>query len=326
MNAPSDNRVTIYDVAREAGTSIGTVSRVLNDRKHVAAATKTRVLEAATKLGFTPMLAAPRVCIGFVTQEISKAHEVGYAGAVLSALTNHASRRGVSLEILPLHDIGNATARHVHGLIGLLFGKAADDLARVRHMPVVLLNNLAGPEHCHVVATDHAQGTQLGTRHLIERGHTRIALLQVAADDWGSREREKGYREAFREAGLAAPKDLVACLEDNSVERVLKPLLARGPTALIASGEDLSLAIIDVLSRGLGVRVPDDLSVITYEVPIVSSLVAPPQTTIAQPWEELSYKAIETMLAVLKRGNAGPPVRIILPNELLSRASVKRVK
>jgi LacI family transcriptional regulator len=292
----------------------------------VAAATKTRVLDAAAKLGFSPMLAAPRICIGFTAQEIAKAHEVGYAGAVLSALTNHASRRGVSLEIMPLKEFKGTPPRHINGLIGLLFGKAADEIAAVKHIPVVLLNNLAGPAHFHAVASDHAQGMSLGTRHLIERGHTRIATLQVCAEDWGSRERERGYRDAFREAGIAVPAGLNAYVEHHAVERALKPLLDKKITALIVSGEDLSLAVIDVLSHHMNVRIPDDLSVVTYEVPIVSSLVTPPQTTIAQPWEELSYKAIETMLAVMKRGNAGAPARIVLKNELLTRSSVMRLR
>lgn len=322
MTKEPQNKATIFDVAREAGVSIGTVSRVLNNRKEVSDATRERVLAAAKRVKYMPQLTTRRVSLGVVMREIEEVHEVGYIGAVICELANQAARRGAVLELVPLRDIERIYQHYLQGLIGILFGDAAEALKGITHIPVFLINNMPKKSAFHVAATDHAQGARMGAGYLLERGHRRIALVQIEKDDWGASERERGFREAFKQAGVPVPEDLITYLESWSVEKAFDPVLQREPTAVFSCGEDLSIAITDALVHRMRLKIPDDLSLLGYEVPLVSRMLTPPQTTVAQPWTDLARAAVDGILAAIK----APPRRpqhIILPNKLIERDSVR---
>ncbi|MBN1268919.1 MAG: LacI family DNA-binding transcriptional regulator [Kiritimatiellae bacterium] len=322
MPKPSDQEGTIYDVAREAGVSIGTVSRVFNNKGEVAARTRETVLRAARRVNYMPRLTARRIHIGVVVQEVKPIHELGYVGTVMCELSNHAARRGVTLEIVRLNDIETVYTRHLRGLIGVVFGEASGILRQVTHIPVLLINNVLEKGSFHSVATDHAQGVRMATEYLLERGHRRIVCLQIEGNEWGARAREQGYREAHAAAGVKVREELVATLEDRSIEQVFDPLLKHKPTAVLACGEDLSIAMADELRNRLKIRVPQDLSVISYEIPLVSALLSPPQTTVEQPWRTMARHAVDELVKAIQK-KVREPVRMWLPNRLIERASVR---
>lgn len=313
---------TIYDVAREAGVSTGTISRVLNHRPKVAETTRVRVLETVKRLGFMPQLTTRRVTVGLVVQDIEEIHESAYMGRVFCQLANHAFRRGVVLEIVHLEEIERLYEHYLQGLIGVVFGKATAKLDAVQDVPIVLINNVPAGERYHTVATDHAEGARKGTTYLLEHGHRRIALVQIEKNEWGAQAREQGYREAFRAAQVEVDEDLLIYLESRSVEDAFDPVLGHKPTAIFVGGEDLSLAIAGSLSNRLGIRVPEEISLMTYEVPVTSALSHPPLTTIAQPWAQLACTALDTVLAVI-HNKVSVPQHIVLPNCLIERASVR---
>ncbi len=316
---------TIYDVARESGVSIGTVSRVMNNRHNVAPETRRQVLAAAKRLGFMPQLTTRRITVGLVMQEIETVHEVGYAGSVICELINHAARRGVVLEVVPLKELERVYQHYTQGLIGLVFGPATERLLKIQHIPVFLINNIPAQGTFHVVATDHAQGARLGTEYLLKKGHRRIALVQIESDEWGARERERGFREAFLSAGVPVPKELIVYLESRPVDETLGKVLLGKPTALFTGGEDLSIAILEELGQRLKLRVPRDISLLTYEIPVVSKILTPSQTTIAQPWPEMARLALDGLLNELRAPSAAP-LRTLLGNRLIERGSVRDIR
>ena len=106
------------------------------------------------------------------------------------------------------------------------------------------------------------------------------------------------------------------------MEKAIVPLIEAKVTALIVCGEDLSLLANKILLHKLRIRIPDDLSLITYEIPQVSSLLTPQQTTVAQPWRDLGQCAVDTVLNLMDRQPAKPQ-RILLPNKLMLRKSVR---
>jgi len=321
----NEARATIYDVARVAGVSIGTVSRVLNKRKDVAAATRERVLEAVKEVRYMPMQTTRRVTLGLVMQEIQEVHEAGYIGKVLVELTNHAARKGALLEVIPVDDIERIHANYIQGLVGILFGESTAFISDITHIPVCLINNLAERHRFHTVSTDHAEGAYMGTKHLLDHGHRRIALVQIETADWGSRERERGYRRAHSEARADVEEDLIVYLEDWSIQDAFDPILAREPTALFIGGEDLSVAITSDLVNRLHVKIPEELSLVTYEVPVLSSMVPPPQTTIAQPWAEMARAALDILLDVIESPTDEIRHREF-SNRLIERASVRDLR
>lgn len=312
---------TIFDVAREAGVSIGTVSRVFNGKPDVADATRSLVLEAAKRVDYRPQVSRRRVSVGLIVEDLERANQVGYVSDVVSTLAKHMALQGALLEIIPLNDLDALYRNYVRGAIAILFRPEAGQLAKVRNMPLLFINNrMDGAEH-HYVASDHAQGARIATRHLLQLGHRRIGFLEVKRDLWGSRERLRGYREALSGAGVKGSDRLVQFCEREPAHNALVRLLAEKPTALLVCGEDLSLEVNRVLLHELDFRIPRDVSVVSFETPLVSELLSPPQTTVCQPWEDIGRLAVEHMLELIE--GRRDPVHVLLPNRLIERRSTQ---
>jgi len=314
---------SIYDVAKASGVSIGTVSRVFNRRPDVAEATRSLVLDAAKRVNYMPRISRRRTNIGLFVQEIEKANQVGFISQTVSTLAKHMALNDTVLEFIPVDDVDHVYRNYIRGVIAVVFGGDYASLRSLKNIPVVFINNLVeGQGNIYSVASDHAEGARLATEHLIARGHRQIGFLEVMKDLWGSQERQRGYGEAFRKARLKVPENLMRFCAQRPTREVLQELLAEKITALLVCGEDLSLEVNQILTHELNVRIPDDLSLITYEVPLVSRLMSPPQTTVSQPWDDIGRTAIATILSLVQYPRSVPP-SILLPNRLIERSSVK---
>jgi LacI family transcriptional regulator len=317
---------SIYDVARVSGVSIGTVSRVFNNKPDVAEATRLLVMDAAKRVKYMPRISTRRVNIGLLVEQIEKANEVGFISETVSTLAKHMALQGGVLELVPLNDLDIIFRNYIRGLIAVVFSTDPESLREIQHIPIVLINNVIKGPNLHYVASDHAQGSRLATEYLITRGHRRIGFLEIRDDGWGSRERQRGYREAFEKVGLKASADLMRFCGHNPAREAVVPLLEKErPTALLVCGEDLSLEVNRVLIHELKVNIPKDLSVISFETPLVSELLSPPQTTIAQPWEDMGRAAVEGVISVVEQGSK-KPLQVLLPNRLIERDSVRNLK
>jgi len=316
---------SIYDVARKAGVSIGTVSRVFNNKHDVSAQTRQTVLSAAKRVRYLPKISARRVSIGLVVPEIEKANEVGFISNAVSTLAKQMAARGAILELLPNEDLEAVTRNYIRGIIAIVFGSDGGPLRSIRDVPVVMINNRIDAPNFHSVASDHAQGARIAAKHLLERGHRRIGFLEVSPDNWGAAEREKGFRQAFESAGVKPAANLIAYVEGSTVRAAVESMVRSGPTALVVCGEDLSLAASRILLHDLKVRIPDELSLVAYETPIVSGLLSPPQTTVVQPWEELGRAAVEGVLSLVE-GRTEKRLDALFANTLLERESVRTLR
>jgi LacI family transcriptional regulator len=315
---------TIYDVAREAGVSIGTVSKVFNDKPDVSRKTRRLVLDAARKVHYMPVMRSRRVSIGLFVEDLNRINEVGYVSQIVFSIARQVTRHGGVLELVSLNDIDAIYKNHVSGVIAVVF-RPHEKLEQLNTVPVVLVNNRIDLPNLHSVASDHRDGGYQAARHLIDAGHERIGFLEMVEDAWGSRERQAGYLMAMDEAGLPVD-ELMRFTQMQSPRASIESLLEQRATALLVCGEDLSLQVNDLLLHHFRLSIPDDLSLIAAEVPYVSSILSPPQTTIAQPWSELGTGAVEVLMQVLQK-QADTPIHRLLPNELIVRQSVQsRVK
>lgn len=314
---------SIFDVARAAGVSIGTVSRVFNDKPDVAEATRSLVLETAKRVDYRPRVSRRRVTVGLIVDDIERANQVGFVSDAVSTLTKHMALRGALLEIISLRDLDVLYRNYVRGAMVILLSSDAGALEKIRNVPLLFINSRAGGARHSVVASDHAQGARIALRHLLQLGHRRIGFLEVREDVWGARERVRGYREAFSAAGLKPPENLIRFCGTGPAYGALVPLLAEKPTALVVCGEDLSLEVNRLLLHELDVRIPRDLSVVTFETPLVSELLSPPQTTVCQPWEDIGRLAVDHILALIQ--GRRDPVQVLLPNRLIERRSTRPV-
>ncbi|PWD51520.1 LacI family transcriptional regulator [Serinibacter arcticus] len=330
-------RVTITDVAREAGVSIATVSKVINERHGIAATTVAHVQDVVQRLGFEQSIVARSLrsqrtnVIGVLvaefepfSTEILKGAGVALAGTdyALLAYTGGSDRPGWE-------------RRYLSRLSGTLIDGAVLVTPTVVHadeeIPVVAVDPHTGPADLATVDSDNLAGAVLATQHLIELGHTRIGFLGGRPDLESSRLREAGFRQALAEAGLAADPALMRVAEyqrDGADAPTAAMLALPDPPTAIFAGNDLSaMGILDTAHR-LGVDVPGDLSVVGFDDVPEAAATRPPLTTVRQEIQQLGGHAVRILLEQLaapggraEREAAGPPAHVRLPTTLVVRGT-----
>ena len=305
MGQERGRRPGMVDVARKAGVSHQTVSRVLNEPASVRPATRERVLAAIEELGYRRNMAARALVtdssrmIGVMT-----AFSHFYGPASTTAAIELAARRSnygtlvTSLQVGDEEEIDEALGFLVNrGVDGLIAVAPSTGIARAAGrgaggVPmVVVADGFAPSERVHVVSVDQGLGAGMAVRHLVGRGRRRIAHI-AGPGDWGP---ESGYRAGVGLlTGEAAP-DAVFCAND---------LMALG---LLAAARDL------------GVDVPGDLAVVGYDDTAGAGFFSPPLTTLGQPFDELGRLCLEALLEGL--GGAAGRSHSISPTLRVRRSS-----
>lgn len=332
----SYKKPTIKDVAREAGVGIGTVSRVLNDSDLVSTETRERVLAAVQSLGFKPNRHArslpqktriPR--IGVLTPFISYHSFVERLRGVQRALNATTAQDGTSYELL-LYNVPSADHYHqqfehilqqrsVDGflIIYLPVLQQQHEALLVADVPYLCLGDVRG-ETPWLLAIDNALGGYLATRHLLDLGHRRIAYVgDDYPDDYDfptSRDRQAGYEQALREAHIEPISNYIRLgLHGRDVARKLAlELLAlpKPPTAIFAMSDVQALGCITA-AREMGLRVPEDVSVIGFDDIEISEYAG--LTTIRQHLETSGYMGMKHLLRQVANRQAGQPLDGDLP-------------
>ena len=323
---------TIRDVAARAGVSHQTVSRVMNDSPRVTAATRERVLASIEELGFVPsplargLLSNKTRSLGVVAEDISD----HFFARMAAGAEAEARRRGYYLMIGSVEPGDDEAGylrlmleRRVEGLIVARPSVPLSAEAVTAGVPVVAVG-VGAQTDVPVVDVDNRRGGYDATRHLLERGHHRIATI-VGPGSWPSAAaRLDGYRRALHEAGA---EDLVEQAADWGLEDGLAAasrLLERnaGFTALFAHSDLIALGAIRRL-REAGLRVPDDVSVVGYDDLPVADYVEPALTTVHQPMREVGEVAAGLLLDQLAGGAPPPAATHLLPARLVVRQSVR---
>lgn len=328
--------VTLQMVARAAGVSPSTVSRILNGTARVSPDKEQAVNEAIRRLGFVPNpvargLAGGRtLSVGVLTQTISSP----FYGEALRGIEDQLEPAGyipifVSghwQEAEELRAMEALLSRRVDGVVVLAGRLPNAALARAAgQLPLVVVGrSMAGPQICSL-DSDQRAGALLATRHLVELGHERIAFIAGDSAHRDAREREAGYRDALREAGLAfdpalvVPGDYTEAGGLLAVNRLLEA--RRGFTAIFAANDQTAIGAALGLYRK-GIRIPDDISLVGFDDLAPARYATPPLTTVRQSVYEMGSQAARAMLALL-RGER-PEAALPAP-ELVVRESTRRI-
>jgi LacI family transcriptional regulator len=328
---------TVIDVARVAGVSASTVSRILNGTARVADSKRTAVEAAIRQLDFRPNLSArslkmgTTMTVGILAQDIESPFftramrgieeglaDSGYAPIIVSGHWN-AVEEAQRIRLL--------MARRIDGLV-ILTGHLADEqiVEFARHQPIVVTGRKL-QRHENLVATwlDQTEAGYLATRHLISLGHRRIAHIAGPRDHADAVDRLAGYHRAHEEANLAPDPALVTqgdFLESGGL-LAMNRLLDSGTsfTAVFAANDQMSYGARMALYRR-GIRVPDDVSIVGVDDLPASAYVTPPLTTVRQPIYEIGLFAARALLHML--GQRVEPVDVP-PLELIVRETTRRV-
>lgn len=329
-------RATIADVARHAGVSIATVSRVVNERYGVAAATVERVRAAIDELGYEASLIARSLrsqqtnVIGVLVSDIEP-----FSAEVLKGVANALRRTEYEL-IVYSGSHGGSQVGWEKRYLSRLSGTLTDGTILVTptvtevpsRQPVVAVDPHTGNTAFTTVASQNYEGALHATRHLLELGHRRIGFIGGRSDLESARLREAGYRDALAAAGIEVDPTLLA---DGGFKRetALAPasaMLTRPdrPSAVFAANDLSAIATMDVAAE-LGLRVPDDLSVVGFDNVPESALTDPPLTTVDQSIQRLGEVAVEILIAAIEAPHRHEPREVRLPATLVVRRSTAPV-
>lgn len=324
-------RTTIADVAQAAGVSMATVSKAVNNRYGVRAETAQRVRSIASELGYESSLVASsmRSTRTGVIGVLVPAFEPFSAEVLKGAGTALKSSDYDLLAYTPSDrdDRLGWEQRSLSRLSGTLIDGAilvTPTVVEVRaDIPVVAIDPHTGPVGLPSVESNSRQGAWSAVRHLIDLGHRSIGFLSGRADLRSSMLREAGYRQALAEAGIAFDARLVRVggyEPEIAREPALDLLRQPGrPTAVFAANDLSAISIVEV-AHELGLRVPEDLSVIGFDDVPEAARLDPPLTTVQQALHQMGATGMAMLLELLA-GRTPLRTRVVLPTRLLVRGT-----
>jgi len=328
-------KVTIREVALEAGVSLGTASRALNRTGRVSAEAIAAVTRAANQLGYAPDAIARSLrtrtssAIGLLVSDFANPL---YA-RVITGVEAELQAAGYALLLANTHNDGQRQRQLVdlfrgRRVDGLILGPCESEDPRLldtwnAQLPVVALDRDFSAA-CSGVHVDHANGALQATRYLLNLGHRRIALLTPGSVLRPGRDRIEGFRQAHAEQGVKPLKRLIRA-EHSSMDFAFSEALAllsgaEPPTAFIGLGTRILAGVLQAC-RHAGRTMPDDVSVISIGDTDLSQLFSPSITSLTWDLEAVGRALAQLMLRRLDRSQDREPERIVMTTQLVLRES-----
>lgn len=329
---------TIKEVAAHAGVSSATVSHVINDTRFVSDTVREQVQQAMADLGYRPNALARSLrrgethTIGLILPdsanpffaEIGRAIEAsaferGYS-VILCNTENDREKERMYTEVLE--------NKQVDGMIFVASGKEHETLVEItkKGLPSVVVDRDMGSLELDTVITDNYTGGLVATQHLLSLGHRIIACITGPSNITPSAHRVTGYRAALQQANIPVDESLLARGDFHAPSgyQGAMQLFQRNPrpTAIFVCNDMMAIGVIRAASQ-LGLRIPEDVSIASFDNIELASYTTPPLTSVAQPKQEIGQMAITLLLERMQNASL-PPRRNILPTRLVIRESTRR--
>lgn len=328
--------ITIHDVARHAGVSPMTVSRVINGESNVREETRARVAASVATLRYKPnqaarsLASADAIHIGILYANPS----ANYLSEFLLGSLEQSSLSGCQLVIEKCEGAesqAEAVRRLVKGGIdGVVLPPplcdSEESLKAVHEAGigvVLVASGKPAPDHC-AISINNFEASRAMTRHLLELGHRRIAFINGHPNQTATGQRFHGYVEAMTEAGLSVDAEQVAqgyFTYRSGMEAAEKLLDGPRPTAIFASNDDMAAATMAVAHRR-GLDVPGDLSITGFDDTPLATTVWPELTTIRQPIAEMAREAVRLLVEQVRSRRSGADPQVV--HKMLKFTLVKR--
>ncbi len=328
---------TSEDVAKKAGVSIATVSRVFNESPHVSPAVRRKVLRAAKALNYQPNRTAQRLrakrstVIGLVISDIQNP----FFTSVVRGIEDVAYKHGYSVVLCNTDEDPNKERLYINvmraeAVAGVILASTSETNPLAADLfdhdiPVVAIDRRIKDKRVDSVLAANTQGAFEAVSHLIALGHRRIGFVGLQLTRSTGKERYDGYVRALREHGLSVSRQLVriADAKQQGGYKRTHDLMTERPaiTALFVANNLMTLGALDAIHER-GMKIPDDISVVGFDDMACATLLEPPLTTVAQPTYELGQRAAELLLERLKQPQK-PAVQIELKTSLIVRGSTR---
>jgi DNA-binding LacI/PurR family transcriptional regulator len=328
---PERQRLTIVDVARHAGVSTATVSRVLNDSQTVKADNRQAVLQAMSELDYRPNRLAANLrrqqaqMIGVLVSDIENPHFT----EMVRAVEDEAYRRGHRVLLCNTDERADKQRDYLNVLaaervIGVILSPTDPAAPEIRELldldiPLVAFDREVDDPRAGSVTADNRDGARRATQHLIDLGHRDIAFLGGPDTAQTGRERRLGYEDAIAQAGLVSHFRSGQFRIAPAREATTKLLAEDPPTAIVAGNNLMSIGVLQAL-RAAGRRVPDDIALVSIDDPFWAALTEPPLTALAQPVATMAETAVELLLGGIEQ-HAAVSRKVVYDMELKVRGS-----
>ncbi len=312
-------KLTIHDIARLAGVSNATVSRVLNNKPDVNAETRERVLRIVNEQNFSPSIAAaglagkrnrliavlvPSLSWPFISEMMRGVAESAEARSyeiVLYTILGEQDRTDVIKRIL--------ATKLTSGLLAIQVGQSSDYLTHLyeQGFPVTIISDQVQPTKAPWISVDNYTGALEATRHLIRLGHKRIAHIHGPKNFLSSFERYNGYQAALQEVGISPDPELVVYGDFTPIggRQGANQLfsLAERPTAIFAASDFMAYGVVAVAER-YGLRIPQDIALVGFDDMATSAHFIPALTTVRQPFYEMGQQGMQMLLSLMEGSRA----------------------
>lgn len=336
--------VTIKDIAKATGVSCTTVSNVIHNRSsHVSPLTVEKINNAIKTLGYVPNMSARSLVsnsskvIGFINHAVTYANanvmDDPFHSTIIGILEQALREQGYYLmlrtvsapeELLAFLQTWNVDGLFFTGIYKDVFL----DILSSADIPIVLFDSYVTDVDICNVGLEDFEGSYKATKYLIDRGHKTIAFASPSIKNGGViHARFEGYRKALEDAELVFHEQCVFEQEmDIASCKVIADAIAndRSITAIVTTADIMAASIMSNLHQ-LGIRIPDDISIIGFDDIILSQYVSPKLTTIQQDIKQKGHIAVECMLQLLA-GNKLKNNKFVLPTRLIERDSVKEIQ
>ncbi|MEW9671813.1 LacI family DNA-binding transcriptional regulator [Ammoniphilus sp. 3BR4] len=332
-------KVTIYDVAREAGVSIATVSNLINNKGHVGEKTKKHVLEVMERLNYQPNFLASALMgkqtytLGLVLPDISNP----YYGQLAKAIESKAIELGYSVILCSTYHENDRIQKYISLLQqkkvdGIMIGTGESDSIMDQlnklDIPIALVGRDIPSLSVTSVLVDDFVGGYLATKHLVELGHEKIAIITENFKVVNTSERLRGYKFALEEAGILFCDQLLKTCDftvEDGKAKATELLLNSSirPSAIFACNDLLAIGVIQAVKE-LGLRVPADLSVVGFDNIMFAAYTDPALTTVSQPIDQIGMKAVDLLVDEINKKEEIKQ-RVTFRPQLVVRQSATRI-
>lgn len=327
---------TMEDIARALGVSKGTVSKALSNAKDISDATRQAILEKAVEMGYSRALRkanAPRIALFITNMEYKTPEDFGYY--LVDGFRKAAEPAGFVVDLIPLtiqmqldtpYDTFITRENYCGGLfLGLSMRQDPwmKDFETCKTPTVLFDNHISSNPHVTYIGTNNQEGMDLAIRYLHELGHTKIGYLSYELHAYIYQRRYYAFLQAMMERGLEANASMAGSAHHVSecLDKHLPRLLQQGCTAIVCSHDVLAHSVA-VYCRELGLRIPQDISILGFDDIPLCRYTIPPLTTIRQDRENLGRSALYALTSQMNNVYVSS---LLLHAELVERSSCAEV-
>ena len=314
-------------MAERLGYSATTISRVLSGKAgkyRISPDTVNAVLREARRCNYSPSVAAQSLrtrrsnTIGLLLPSVANPYFADMASVIITEL-NSAGYTTIVVDTMESEQRLSESARslisrQVDGILAVPCGEKGMDLEMLSaQIPVVLIDRYYEDTSLPYVTTNNYQGGLDATRHLLSRGHTRISCIQGVQSSMPNKERVRGYVKAMEDEGLAQDIDIIGnefSVQNGYLETKLLMSRAQRPTAIFALSNTIMLGALKAI-REAGLRIPEDVALISFDNNLYMDYMTPSITRISQPVEDMAKLAVKILLDKIKgASNCGSQLRL----------------